>query len=91
MRRITLLILLVLAALPLGAQTVEYYHVPAPKVPKYVVFAGDTVYFDTPERIERMDRELLSFTNMHTNSVLMLKRSTRVFSQIVPPEIPLRH
>ena len=84
MRRITITILLVLAAVSLSAQTVDQFHVPAPKVPAYVVFAGDTVRFDRPDFYERMDRELLSFTNMHTNSVLMLKRSRRVFSQIVP-------
>ena len=84
MRKIALTILLLLATVSLGAQTVDQFHVPAPKVPAYVVFAGDTIRIDTPERIERMDRELLSFTNMHTNSVLMLKRSKRVFAQIVP-------
>ena len=84
MRKIALTILLLLATVSLGAQTVDQFHVPAPKVPAYVVFAGDTIRIDTPERIERMDRELLSFTNMHTISVLMLKRSKRVFAQIVP-------
>lgn len=55
-----------------------------PAVPKYVVFAGDTVRMDTEDRYERMDRELLSFTYMHTNSTLILKRSERYFKQVVP-------
>ena len=33
---------------------------------------------------ERMDRELIAFTYMHTNSNLMLRRSDRVFSRVVP-------
>ncbi len=59
-------------------------HFKAPRVPDYVVFAGDTVRMDRLDFRERMDRELLSFTNMHTNSMLMLKRSRRVFNQVVP-------
>ena len=59
-------------------------HFKAPKVPDYVVFAGDTVRMDRLDFRERMDRELLSFTNMHTNSMLMLKRSKRVFGLVVP-------
>jgi len=53
-------------------------------VPAYVVFAGDTIRFDTTEKYERMDRELMSFTYMHTTSMLMLKRSGRYFPQVEP-------
>ena len=53
MRKIALTILLLLATVSLGAQTVDQFHVPAPKVPAYVVFAGDTIRIDTPERIEK--------------------------------------
>ncbi len=59
-------------------------HPAAPRVPQYVVFAGDTIRFDTDEKYERMDRELMSFTYMHSTSLLMLKRSGRYFPQIVP-------
>ena len=62
----------------------ETLHKRAPKVPEYVVFAGDTVRFDKPELYERMDRELLAFTYMHTNSNLMLRSADRIFSQVVP-------
>ena len=51
----------------------------APKVPDFMVFAGDTIRFDRVDLRERMDRELIAFTFSHTNSLLMLKRSTRIF------------
>jgi len=69
--------------MPLALQGQDL-HFKAPKVPDYVVFAGDTVRMDRLDFRERMDRELLSFTNMHTNSMLMLKRSKRVFGLVVP-------
>ncbi len=59
-------------------------HKRPPKVPKKVVFAGQTVRFDRSDLYERMDRELITFTYMHTNSTLLLKRSERIFSQVVP-------
>ncbi len=62
----------------------EFVHPTPPSVPAYVVFCGDTVRFDNLERYERMDRELMTFTFMHTTSTLMLKRSLRYFSQVVP-------
>ncbi|MBR6055258.1 MAG: lytic transglycosylase domain-containing protein [Bacteroidales bacterium] len=59
-------------------------HPMAPAVPKYVVFAGDTVRFDRPDLYERMDRELIAFTYSHTLSTLIIKRSERYFSIVVP-------
>ena len=59
-------------------------HPVPPAVPEYIVFAGDTIRFDTDEKYERMDRELMSFTYMHSTSLLMLKRSGRYFPQIEP-------
>ena len=59
-------------------------HLQAPSVPKMIVFAGDTIRFDRQDIYERMDRELISFTYMHTNSTLMLKRSKRIFAKVVP-------
>lgn len=55
-----------------------------PRVPQYLVFAGDTVYFDRPDMRERLDRELIAFTYSHSISILMLKRSTRYFPQVEP-------
>lgn len=59
-------------------------HPQAPSVPKMIVFAGDTIRFDRQDIYERMDRELISFTYMHTNSTLMLKRSERIFAKVIP-------
>ena len=87
MRRLILLLAILLpVSLSLSAQGYpsRRLHLKAPAVPAYVVFAGDTVRFDTAERRERMDRELLTFTNMHTTSILMLKRSLRYFTMVTP-------
>ncbi len=59
-------------------------HKQPPRVPEKVVFAGQTVRFDRSDLYERMDRELIAFTYMHTNSTLMLKKSERIFAQVVP-------
>lgn len=55
-----------------------------PKVPSSIKFAGETISFDRPDLYERMDRELITFTYMHTNTTLMLKRADRIFKQVVP-------
>ena len=62
----------------------EDLHFKAPSVPRRIVFAGDTVRFDRSDLYERMDRELISFTYMHSNSILMLKKSDRYFRQVEP-------
>lgn len=59
-------------------------HPKAPAVPEYVDFAGDRITFDRDDLYERMDRELMAFTYMHSTSSLMLKRSVRYFTQVVP-------
>ena len=55
-----------------------------PRVPQSIEFAGQTITFDRPDLYERMDRELITFTYMHTNSTLMLKRSKRIFEEVEP-------
>ena len=88
MKRTVLFFLsLCLSCAGLSAQdlfTRETLHKQPPHVPVYMVFAGDTVRFDRPDFRERMDRELISFTYMHTNTTLMLKRSRRYFEIVVP-------
>ena len=59
-------------------------HTMAPRVPSMVVFAGDTVRFNTNDLYERMDRELIAFTYMQSSSLLMLKKSDRYFSVVEP-------
>lgn len=81
-----------LTALALGAATLspaqiypqEELHFRAPAVPKQIIFAGDTIRFDRSDLYERMDRELISFTYMHSNSILMLKKSDRYFRMVEP-------
>lgn len=62
----------------------EELHFKSPAVPRQVVFAGDTVRLDRSDLYERMDRELVSFTYMHSSTILMLKKSNRYFSQVEP-------
>lgn len=61
-----------------------FISVAQPRVPAYLVFAGDTVRFDRADLRERMDRELIAFCYSHTNSTLMIKRANRYFPQIEP-------
>ena len=86
-----LVLLLLAGCLALPAKTsAQYVYIPedihfqAPHVPDFIEFAGQTIRFDRPDLYERMDRELITFTYGHTNSLLMLKRSKRIFSQVVP-------
>lgn len=78
--RILLLMVMLFVGMPAGPDK----HPQAPSVPKMIVFAGDTIRFDRQDIYERMDREMISFTYMHTNSTLMLKRSKRIFAKVVP-------
>lgn len=75
---------LFLAAASSCGQTESELHKQPPRVPEKVVFAGQTIRFDRSDLYERMDRELIAFTYMHTNSTLLLKKSERIFSQVVP-------
>ena len=72
MKKLFLTFIVALAAFSLSYAQALYEeaeaHPAAPSVPAYVVFAGDTVRFDRPDFYERMDRELISFTYMHTNT-----------------------
>lgn len=55
-----------------------------PSVPKSYTFAGQTVNLERSDMYERMDREVIAFTYMHSTSILMLKRSARFFPQVEP-------
>lgn len=56
----------------------------SPKVPEYMVFAGDTISFDRSDIYERMDRELIAFTYSHQISLLMIKRAPKYFPIVEP-------
>ena len=77
-------IILGLASYFCQAQTATQYHPVAPSVPDFIEFAGKKIRFDRDDLYERMDRELIAFTYMHSTSVLMLKRAERIFAQVEP-------
>ena len=56
----------------------------SPSVPDQVTFAGQTIRMDRYDHRERMDRELMSFTYMHSTTLLSLKRANRYFPVIEP-------
>lgn len=60
------------------------YCVTSPTVPEEAVFDGQTIDLRRYDRRERMDRELMSFTYMHSSTMLMLKRANRYFPIIEP-------
>lgn len=64
-------------------EVMQVHNLP-PRAPEFVAFAGDTVRFDTMDMYERMDREMIAFTYMHSTSLLMLKRAGRYFPVIEP-------
>ena len=70
------------AALLLAAAMSNAQEIVPPQVPQAVIFADQVIEFSNQDRYERMDRELITFTYMHTTSTLMLKRSGRYFPMI---------
>jgi hypothetical protein len=65
----------------LERDTVYYSCTP---VPESVDFCGERIDLTRFDRRERMDRELMAFTYMHNNSLLMLKRANRYFPVVEP-------
>ncbi len=55
-----------------------------PEVPQKAVFAGQEYDLRSYDRRERMDRVLLAFTYMHSNTIQTLKKANRFFPQIEP-------
>jgi hypothetical protein len=49
-----------------------------------MVFAGDTIDLTQQDRRERMDKEMLSFTYSHINTMLIIKRANRLFPIVEP-------
>lgn len=60
------------------------YCVTPPSVPEQVTFDGETIDLRRYDRRERMDREMMSFTYMHSTTMLMLKRANRYFPIVEP-------
>ena len=55
------------------------YCVTPPTVPTQVTFDGETI-----DRRERMDREMMAFTYMHSTTMLLIKRANRYFPIVEP-------
>lgn len=55
-----------------------------PIVPASVTFCGKTIDLTRFDRHERMDRELLAFTYMHSTSIQMIKKANRYFPIVEP-------
>ncbi len=53
-------------------------------VPRSMVFCGDTIDLTRYDRHERMDRELMAFSYMHSTSLQTIKRANRYFPIIEP-------
>lgn len=53
-------------------------------VPSKVEFAGETIELDRYDMHERYDREINSFTYLHSNTLLLIKRANRYFPIIEP-------
>lgn len=60
------------------------YCVTSLTVPEKMDFAGQRVDLKRYDHRERMDRELMSFTYMHSSSMLIVKRANRYFPIIEP-------
>lgn len=54
----------------------------APVLPQTLTFAGEKVPLDVPDVAERLDRELLTNTYLHTSTLLGLKRMQRYLPEI---------
>ena len=55
-----------------------------PSVPTQVSFADEVIALDRYDLRERLDRELMAFTYMHSSTMLTLKRANRYFPIIEP-------
>lgn len=60
------------------------YCVTSPEVPEKASFAGQHLDLRRYDLHERMDRELMSFTYMHSSTMLIIKRANRFFPIIEP-------
>lgn len=55
-----------------------------PSIPNQVSFAGENIPLDRYDLRERMDRELMSFTYMHSTTMLTIKKANRYLPIIEP-------
>lgn len=67
-----------LVSKPVQDEVVQEYFV-APKIPKEMVFAGETISFQDLDVKERLDRELNINNFWHSRTILSMKRANRWF------------
>lgn len=60
------------------------YSVSPPIVPQQTTFAGQTIDLTRYDLRERMDREMMAFTYMHSTTMLLVKRANRFFPVVEP-------
>ncbi|NDV80968.1 lytic transglycosylase domain-containing protein [Bacteroides sp. 51] len=60
------------------------YCVSPPIVPQEATFAGQKVDLERYDLRERMDREMMAFTYMHSTTMLLVKRANRFFPVVEP-------
>lgn len=86
----TIIVLFVLIAVPIllssnikAPQSVYVNQViTPPSIDDIVYYADDTIRLNRVDLRERMDRELMSFSYMHSTSLLIIKRANRYFPLI---------
>lgn len=68
-----------------SAQTPQKFaQVHSPKIPESIIFAGEQIDLTAQDRRERFDKEILSFTYSHINTMLIIKRANRLFPTVEP-------
>lgn len=60
----------------------ENYKIKSPYMPAVVEFAGEKIPIENDEIRERLDRELMSIAYWQSNTMILLKRSTKYFPEI---------
>lgn len=88
--KITLLSLLIVIssscagnnATPTTDTTSSALFITGTEIPEKISFAGETIDFTRYDMRERLDREIINFCNMHTNTTLIIKRANRYLPEI---------
>lgn len=80
----SLIILSTFFCLQMSAQTQEQTAAYSPTFPMEMEFASQKVSFDRFDMYERMDREIISMTYSHTNTILTIKRANKFVEEIIP-------
>ncbi len=56
--------------------------VKSPEIPDFIEFAGEKINLKRCDIRERLDREIISFCYMHSNSLLIMKRANRYLPEV---------